>query len=545
MALIRSTGGDFGMTAEQRRRLREYRDARDPLKHYVPGPTQLRFHQSPARFKLITGGNRSGKTAAKVVDISWKARGIHPYFPSYGPIRVFMFAQSRQQCAQVIARKMFEASEFPGAMSRLPMIPDYEIEDIGWIKVGFRVPYYAKLKNGSEIMFGWSGVESTWKRFQGGQYDIVDFDENACEGVLLKEAYARVMDARSDPSKPWGGGILWSATGTQVDENFTEFRNRCQDPDEHLHEMFKIPPGESGAAKGEALAEFSAMLTDEEREIRITGDSTLGDILSIYGKQWSDVRHMRDHDYIIKPDDNLWISYDPGVDHPTGILCAVVNKENPDKVRVVKCFNHRRETLEFDVECIVNWLAGRRLEGLVYDPSAKKTEHSTGQNVKNQLEILLARRGVQIERGFLMGRNRHKDGIAVVREYLDPDPYKKQVEAKIEFNVSEESGCQLAKRQMIKYRSYEAGKYTGVKGVVKRDDEMPDCIRYLVCARPAWNKNAPCGNGSNLLVPQLFGADGQPTSHTAAERQRFHAGHRAHLLRSEASRRGIRGVRLW
>lgn len=535
----------FGMTPEIRRKLMEFRASRDPLMHYVPGATQLRFHQSPARFKLITGGNRSGKTAAKVVDIAWKLRGIHPYFPSYGPIRVFMFAQSRQQASQVIARKLFEHCEFPGPLARFPLIPEHEIEDIGYIKVGFKVPYYAKLKNGSEVLFGWSGVESTWKRFQGGQYDIVDFDENACEGTLLKEAYARVMDARNDPGKPWGGGILWSATGTQVDENFTDFRNRCQDERDHLHEMFKIPPGESGAAQGEALQEFAAMLTEEEKQIRITGDATMSDMLSIYGRQWDDNRHMRQTDYQVKPDDNLWIGYDPGVDHPTGILCAAVNKENPDKVRVIRCFNHRRQTLEFDVECIVNWLGGRGLEGLVYDPAAKKTERTSGLNVKNQLELMLAKRGVTIARGFIQGRNRHKDGIAIVRSYLDPDPYNKASEARVEFNPSEESGCQEARRQMLKYRSYEAGKFTGVKGVVKRDDEMPDCLRYLLCARPSWNKKAPCGTASSSLAPMIVGPGGQPTGHTLMERERLRHGHRAHLLRQEASRRGVRGVRLW
>lgn len=539
--------GRFDLTPEKRRALLEFRHARDPLRHYKPGPTQLRFHQSPARFKLVTGGNRSGKTACLVTDIAWKVRGIHPYFPSYGPIRVFMFAQARAQASQVLARKLFDACEFPGDLRTRPLIPDYAIADIGWIKAGHKVPYYCKLKNGSEILFGWSGVESSWKRFQGGQYDIVTFDENSCEGSLLTEAYARVMDSRNDVSRPWGGGIYWSATGTQVDENFTNFRNDCLDERKPLHEIFRIPAGESGAATGETLAEFSAMLSDEEKEIRVHGNATLTDMLSIYGRQWADSRVMRGAgaDYIPKPTDNLWIGYDPGVDHPTGILCAAVNKENPMKIRVVRCFVHRRQTLEFDVECIINWLAGRRLEGFVYDPSAKKTERTSGLNVKNQLELMLAKRGVEITRGFIMGRNRHKDGIAVVRSYLDPDPYNKTVEPLVEFNSSEESGCQEARRQFLKYRSYEAGKFTGVHGVVKKDDELPDCFRYLACARPAWNKDAPCGGSSAFVAPLVLGPNGAPTGHSLMERERFQVGSRAARRRASGLLQQRRVIRLW
>jgi hypothetical protein len=337
-------------------------------------------------------------------------------------------------------------------------------------------------------------VESSWARFQGGQYHIVAFDENSCEGDLLNESKLRVADEwdAHKETAPWLGGIYWMASGTQVDENFESFRRLCQDPNHPDYEIFQVPKEESYLSE-ETRQAIGATLSDGQRRIRIEGDSTATEELQIYGKQWNDARHMRTSDYIVQPSDNLWVTLDPGIDHPAGLTFAALNSENPRKIRYVYAKQQTRLTLEDWVEIICRYLRGRTLEGFVYDVAMHKSE-STGLSVKNQLQTILIRRGVKIVRGLIPGRNRHKDGIARVQTYLDPDPSNPYLEPLVEFNSSEESGCQQIRAQMLKYQSYKPGKYTGPHGVVKKDDEFPDCVRYLISITPGYNPTQGCGH---------------------------------------------------
>lgn len=483
------------MSPEQTAALKKYRDSRDPLLHYTPNPMQLEFHRSPVRNKLINGSNRSGKTGALIADISMKLRGVHPYHPWVEPLRVWIWCPSRSQGAAVVGRKMFEKSELRGEWEKFPMIPAHEIEELGRLKIGgINVYQRCLLKNGSEVLFGWSGVDGSWKRFEGGQYHYVLFDENSCEGDLLNESMLRVADERDKhkDSAPWIGGIYWGATGTKVSDNFDRFKLLCEDKNQPDFAMFSIPASERAGFSKETMDAIGAGMTEEQRRIRLYGDSTAGDELRIYGRQWSDERHMRQSDYIVGPNCNLWLSWDPGVEHPAGMMFGAIGPENPLKIHIVKYIEGKRLTLEDQVELMCQYLRGRTLEGVVYDIASHKTE-STGLSVKNQLLAILLRRRVRMIRGMMPGRNRHRDTIARVRAYLDPDPGNPFAEPLIDVNPSPESGGQLVRHQMLKYRTREAGKVTGPGGIVKIEDEACDCLRYLVSVTPAYNKDQGCG----------------------------------------------------
>lgn len=487
------------MTPEDAAALREFRRKRDPLAHYVPRPTQDAFHKSFLHQKLLMGSNRSGKTSSGLADIAMKLRGIHPYHKWTKPIRVWIWCQSRSQAAAVIGRKLFEKSELYGDLENEPMIPPYEIAEggLGKIKLGgINVYQRCLLRNGCEVLFGWSGVESSWKRFGGGQYDIVAFDEASCEGDLLNESLTRVADQRakykSDPVESWRGAIYWFSSGTQVDANFERFRSACIDGLNDDWGLFQIPTTERSADMAAVMNDIGATMSEEQRRIRIVGDSTATEELLIYARQWSDERHMRAHDYIVQPQDNLWCVIDPGVDHPTGIAFFAINAANPVKLRFVKFFLGKRMTAEEEVEVIKAFVAGRQLEGIIYDPAAHRTE-KTGLSLKNQWGNLLHKHGVRTVRGLIPGRNRHVEGINRVRSYLDPDPVNGYAEPLIEFNPSDESGCQMIRAGMLAYRSYEPNKFQGAKGVVKKDDEAVDCVRYACSLTPAYNPNTGCG----------------------------------------------------
>lgn len=471
--------------------------ASDPLLAFKPSVNQEAFLKSKALFRLIIGGNRSGKTTTALADLAMRARGIHPHHKWFGPIRVFCFTVGRSQAATVTGRKLFEKSEFPGEIGQFPMIPASEMDGpVGSVTYGgTSIPLFAKLKNGSEFHFGWAGQAEAAKRFQGGQWDYVHFDESSCEGQLLVEAHARTMDARADASRPGAGGIVWSATGTEADANFERFHRSCEDKDEG-HALFRIGRDENPAISKKVRDQFASVLTAAESRIRNDGTATAASELAIYGRQWSDARHMRASDYVPKATDNLWACYDPGgagsSGHNTGILLCAVGATNPRKLRHWAFILQTRLTLDDEVDMLREKLKGRPLECFVYDIAAHKTEKS-GLSVKNQLREKMEAAGIVIHQGMVAGRNRHIDGIKIVREYLDPAPWQRSVEPLIEFSPSDDSGGQIIRAQMRSYRSHEAGKFQGAGGVVKKDDEAPDCVRYLCTVRPMYNPEHPCG----------------------------------------------------
>ena len=82
------------------------RRATDPHYRFPLSTTQLRFAKSPALFRVVQGGNRTGKTAVACWDAAGVFRGCHPFKPFYGPGRYLLITESRQQMAEVVGRKL-------------------------------------------------------------------------------------------------------------------------------------------------------------------------------------------------------------------------------------------------------------------------------------------------------------------------------------------------------------------------------------------------------------------------------------------------------
>lgn len=487
------------ITPELAKAILAIRKKRDPLNFYKPSPTQQEFHNSSKYFKLVTGGGRSGKTTSCLMDLVMACRGKHPSKPWEGPVQALVFCISRQQASMVAQRKLLDACEFPGEIGNFPMIPPWEIERTNRVKIaGVLVTQCIELKNGSKIYFSWSDADETWKRIQGVKIQYIYIDENAGSKKLLIECRKRLVDSQRPGS--WWGCLVWGATGTEVNEAFEDFRSRAMDHLDPDHALFTIRPGETGAVDLAAIERLKATMTEEEIKIHVTGEETAAGNILIYGKQWDDARIMRKDNYIVKDTDNIWVSYDPGVEHPTGILIAALNKENPRKIRVCEFFNHKRQTLDYDIWCLTKFLRGRKIEAFVYDPASRKKEKAYGTSLLGHIIEKLAKAKIHSHRGVVKGYNRHKDGIARVRMYLDPNPRDKSVEPMIELNNT--PGCLLLRSQHMMYRGKEEMQFTGEGGVVKKNDEGPDCLRYLIMAKPYWVDRG--------LNPALWGGDQAP-----------------------------------
>ncbi len=488
--------------------LMEQRRAQDPLTHFTPSATQARYLTRTCRYCLLNGPTRGGKTAGNAVDLAQVAMRRHATKSVHSVNGIYLvFATARESIRDNWYGKLRVASKLLGPASEFPLIPDHMLlqplalrgerfsgggGDRTIKELVLRHPDNPN-KPGHRILFNVSADPNVWKRIEGKDRVLgVYIDEAAGTKELLTELFRRLIETNSHPDikrEAGGGFISWSATETKINDAFADYYEKCESPEFPEYELFKIGANENVAIDPEERAKMAQNMSADDFKVSMTNEGRAWDRYAIYGKQWNDARHVRANDYEIQPEDNLWVCYDPGFDHNSGIVVAAINQRSPYKLRFVKFWCHPKTTISQDMDLLRRWLRGRSIEALVYDPACHKTEKGSGKQLVTLIREELSRFKIRSWRGLRMPYNWHAPGIYAVRRYLDPVPGDPTVEALIEVNPTPASGCQRLRQQMVMYRSYEEGVYTGPHGVVKKDDEGPDCIRYLVQAtgRSPWN----------------------------------------------------------
>jgi hypothetical protein len=489
----------------------------DPVMNFTPWPTQSRCYASKARYRWIGGGNRRGKSALLAIEAAAVARRLHPTRTVNKATTGLILAPSREQLQDPWAKKLLKDCELPGFAGR-PLIPEWEIKKVYYTHgAGEPTIRQIDLKNGNIIRFGVSKDPESWKRRAGQQLAWILLDESEGNVSLLNELYPRLLDANKDPEiveQAGGGWILWGATPTTANQALTKFIADCDDPKLPDWEGFRLNDDDGSDIDRAERERLRPAFTDDDFELRMKGTTSFVDRLLIYGRQWNDQRIMRKDDYVIQPDDNIWCAYDPGgagaESHDTGILFAAINKKEPTKLRIVHCIRLTRTILAYDFRRIASFLKGRALEAFVPDIAVHRTDKATGKNLRQQIKEEMIKQEIRCHRGIIMPHNRHDPGIRRVQTYLE--------EGLIEVNSSKESGGMIFRSQMLAYRSYEPGQYQGIRGVVKIDDELPDCIRYLImslnagrtrvsyvgrpCGEPQWTE-AEKPTPPPVVVPEL------------------------------------------
>lgn len=489
------------------------RQSEDPLNHYKASPNQSLFHHRTQRYVLVNAPTRSGKTTCNAMDLSMVARRRHPTKTVTCVNGIYMvFGTSREALRDNWYGKLRVTSKLRGPAENSPMIPDWEILDEKFSGGGgdrtireivMRHPDNPNLP-GHRILFGLSGDSRTWRRMEGKDRVLgIYFDEVEGSAQLFTECFRRLIETHSHPeikSQANGGFIAWSGTETKENEVFKEWMEKCDKPEEFPeYARFKLTPDETGAISNEERAKMAQNMNKQDYEISMLGVGRFSDRLLIYGQQLDPKRHLLENDYVPTPDDNLWVGYDPGFDHNSGMLVAAINPRNPFKLHIVKAWSHPKTTLGQDIALLRMWLRGRFIECFVADPASHKTEKGLGKKLITMIREELMRAGIKSLRGFRMPYNRHEPGIFAVRRYLDPVPGNRNAEPLIVFNASKPSGCLVTWNQMCNYRSHKENEYQGTHGVIKKNDDGVDVIRYLVnCTdRSPWNS----GGAPNIMRP--------------------------------------------
>jgi hypothetical protein len=350
------------------------------------------------------------------------------------------------------------------------MIPSWEIEHLRRPMVaGMKVPKEVIMKNGNSAFFSWTGVEGQDKRIAGIKLDAAYIDEEAGNSRLFAEIATRLTDSLSQ-----GDGLgyyVWAYTNTNWNDAYEEFKQR-QANGAPGHRTFLLMPGENPAISAAARRMVAGTMNADEAAIRMEGGTDAGSLVQIYGKQWQDERHVMKTAYEIQPEDNLWVGYDPGVEHPMGMLVGSINKQEPMALNFTQAWMYKGETIEKDVDNLVEYLRGRRITGFVYDTNLKNKDRGGGPSVLTRMKELMASRGIVPLAGFFQSKKNHAPGIALVRHYLDPSDRRDCPPLMRLSKPTDTNGMGILRAQIIAYRGKEATKFTGPGGVVKKNDEL-------------------------------------------------------------------------
>lgn len=394
------------------------------------------------------------------------------------PIRVLLVIPSRAQAADVWGNRLLRACTLFGAVGKYPWIPERDIKKVtnSHSPAG---PYPSKIvmKNGNELIVILSGVPNSWKALEGMTFDMVIRDEVAGTENLGDEIQPRLLASRTRTLgglQPWGGVMLWSATETKYNEEWLAYKQRCLDGVAD-HVYFKPEPEEAAAyISMAAREEMRKSMSEKSYRIRGAGSLDAGDLVRIFVNQWDDKRHMLKADYQVRDDDNIMIGWDPGVHHPTGIVICALTREQPNQLKVVKCFRHTNETTDFDVECIHSFLLGRKIAGFVYDWAAKAA-HKHAPSLLHALIASMDAKGYVPMAGYIQADKRVEPGIDSVRSYLNPNSFDLTVAPLLTLNQSQESGCQMLRSEIMGYCKTEPTGTSPGK-VVKKNDDVMDCL---------------------------------------------------------------------
>lgn len=475
-------------TKEQARKLRD--KWLSPLTTYfntLAGPSHLAYLKSPALFKCITAANQSGKTTAMQADCVAHLLGKHPFAPNFAPERILVIITRTDQAATVWGKRLLKACELPGDVGKLPWIDAHYIKKVNWKpaqKFG-RYPGSFELHNGSEYYMALAGDPDSWQGLEGLKFTRVYRDEATGSENLSEELEPRLWVARSDPNMPGAGGMNWGATETKDNEEYRKFREACQKPEPN-HAWFYFPTEENTSVSREVREAARTRMSEESYKVRALGQGSTTDRVKVIAPYWIPAIHERTEPYRIRPDDNLWITFDPGWKDKCGILCSVVSRDRPRHIRILAWMSYKFGGYNHAVQDMKRWLDGRTATRIVCDAQIHASMQHNGRTYYTEFCELLKTHKVDVHADPLWAKPRIEDSLPLLQDALqnhgeNHDPYRNSIEVDLTGE-----GCEAFVGELLNSRWQVDREGNVLKVMVQRALEAFDCSRYLVVQAPQW-----------------------------------------------------------
>jgi len=443
------------------------RRSQAPIRTYEPGDTnawnQKAFHTSRARYRLLFGGNRSGKSFANAAEVSYWATGEHPYRPVNSvPNEIWIISVEYTTLVKGVYKHL------------LNLIPDWQMKTLGPNVPGHRLPSFIELKNGSLIVFKSAKGGDARQKFQAAAVDLIVIDEEIDE-TAIEELEMRTLDT--------GGSFTVSATLVESYDWILEWQDRAEsdDPDYFITRLeTEINPHLHHAT----VQKVKAKLSLEEQEVRLKGLArrSVGLIYDFKDK------HIVE-DFPIPYDWPRWVGLDPGI-RTFGILWITVGPEG-------EAYIYREAYLQnmplYEVAMLVKELEGYKLDKALTEQFDHFVWEETERAEHIVTRIIDDKRGSRLITGDegVLDQLYNRYGIACIPADKTKRPGIEDVRYWLEHGLRVFRSCEKfiweIKRYRVRTNRVKKDSNEPIDEPMKKDDHLMDCIRYLAREQPKWN----------------------------------------------------------
>lgn len=468
-----------------RERLKEASRAPN-IRKYQPHEKQYLFHCNLCQKKLYIGGNRSGKTVGGVCEGIWRASCTHPYRPELN-----LVGPNRGRVVGVDFTQGIDKILIPQYKQWCP--PSY-LRGGTWdtaFDKGSRTLHFA---NKSTIEF--MSYDQDLDKFAGTSRHWVHFDEEPPQHIF-KECLARLIDTDGDywitmtPVE----GMTW------IYDDLYEENVNVPDADVFVIEINTL---ENPYLKQSAIQTFVNSVDSDDVTTRIGGAFVQqgGRVYKNFDPEPGKLQVLKDEiddpmAMFPKRDWTWLISLDHGLNNPTAVLWAAVNRDG-----FVVVFDEHYKA-EWTIDQHAKFIQQRckehgRLPDLwVADPSIVNRNAITNTSVLDEYQ----KYGIS----WMQGNNDVRSGIIRVKRYFNPakmispkyshplftqDFSLKSAPVREFCRLRITPNCLETIKEAKKYRwktyankklQYENNAYDLPH---KKDDHAMDSLRYMIMTQP-------------------------------------------------------------
>ena len=462
---------------------------------------------SKQRFVGVEGMQRSGKTSTGIASICAYARGIHPAKPWFGPVRCLISIATRAQSATEWGPRLvgtYNGIYGEGSGCRLynrddpsmrerPFIPPEEIKSVTAVPCpAGRSVSHITLTNGSEMWIILGDDPNSWKAAESTSFDAILIDEAIGDATMAGTLYTRLGDAIQldlDGVRPGAGWMMRTFTEFVANMEISQFRRKCENPAEKDFALYRLKVDDNPACRTSARKVLAHTMSKKEAQKRVFGTRNASEDTRIYGAQYSSARHLLAEPYEWGNADNVFLCIDPGWTNPLGVTVAAMGPENPERLIFTAYFSSTVTLLKEVLPLVREYLGGRSVAYVAYDPAANQTQKNTGHPLIDDYITWFDECNIEVTGDFLAGHNRHDPTIQQVQDWLDPTPWDKTSPPRVVFDPYG-PGMELAIEEL---ENYHRDPKTGQ--VYKKDDTFPDCLRYTITIDPVYERPANLHKG--------------------------------------------------
>jgi phage terminase large subunit-like protein len=271
----------------------------DGKKYLIRGCPQFEFLSSGKDIKAFFGGNRSGKTTAGVIEVSYHATGDYPDWwrgrrwdrPTIGRV----FASDFAKGVRVVTKKLKE------------WLPKDAIVEVYRNNQKADVEWYIRHKSGATSYFDVMSYEQEVDLAEGWSGDWALFDEPPPREMYIATARGLVdtdgltLFTLTPLKEPWLFDEIYNSKNQDVFSVLCDLRHNLERYNPLSYQMIGL--------KEAAIRKFEMKLTEEERETRLHGKFRY--LAGRIWKEWDRDIHTFDRRKWVKGKENVIVDGEP------------------------------------------------------------------------------------------------------------------------------------------------------------------------------------------------------------------------------------------